>query len=164
MAGLLCLCNNGMGNSDVPSDSIAEIYRKEAIENAIINDMDLVDLSDDDFEYWYCQKCKRITVINNRTGHYLRSYSRVHEDEHPLFDEVASWQEILFYRDREFYDAIEENDKIKVGEFVQKYPSRYLVRLSPDETKAFVFAPQDKAYLFTYALDPKPDFDKLDGK
>ena len=60
------------------------------------------------------------------------------------------------------FSTIEENDKIKVGEFVQKYPSRYLARLSPDETKAFVFAPQDKAYLFTYVLDPKPDFEKLE--
>ena len=124
--------------------------------------MDLVDLSDDDFEYWYCQNCKRITVLNNKTGHYYRSYSRVIENEHPLFEEVASWQEIIFYRDREFYDAIEENDKIKVGEFMQKYPPRYSIRLSPDETHAFVFSPQDHSYLFTYRLDPKPDFSKLD--
>ena len=77
MAGLLCLCNNGMSNSDVPSDSIAEIYKIERIKESIENNMDLVDLSDDDFEYWYCQNCKRITVLNNKTGHYYRSYSRV---------------------------------------------------------------------------------------
>ncbi len=164
MAVLLCLCGEPMGGSQVPCDSIVEIYTKEAIDAKIANNTDFVDLWDKNYTYWYCPRCKRLTITEDSTRHYYRSYSRIHENEHPSFEEVASWQEILFYRDREFYDAIEENDKIKVGEFVQKYPSRYLVRLSPDETKAFVFAPQDKAYLFTYVLDPKPDFEKLDGK
>ena len=162
MAGLLCLCGEPMGGSQVPCDSVVEIYTKEAIDLEIANDTDFVDLWDKNYTYWYCPKCKKLTITEDSTGRYYRSYSRVIDHEHPLFAEVASWKEIIFYRDREFYDAIEENDKLKVGEFIRKYPPRYSIRLSPDETHAFVFSPQDHSYLFTYRLDPKPDFSKLD--
>ena len=162
MSRLICLCDNGMNNSTVPSDFIAEIYKPEAIAKAINEKMELIDLWDEELEYWYCQECKRITVINRKTGKYLCSYSRIVEENILSFSEVESWQELLFWRDKEFYDAIEEDDKLKVEEFIRKYPSRYLVRLSVDKSKALVFSPQTKKYLFSYILDPKPDFSKLD--
>ena len=162
MSRLICLCDSGMSNSDMPSDFIAEIYKPEAIAKAIDEKMELVDLWDETMEYWYCQECKRITVIDRKTCKYIRSYSRTVEAIHPVFSDVEQWQELLFWRDREFYEAIEEDDKRTVEDFVKKNPSRYLIRLSPDESKALVFSPQTKDYLFSYIQDPMPDFSKLD--
>jgi hypothetical protein len=49
-----------------------------------------------------------------------------------------------------------------VDEFLRNHPSRYLIKLSPDESKAFVFKPDTKEYLFTYVQDPMPDFSKYE--
>ncbi len=162
MSRLCCLCGNAMSNSDVPSDSIALIYTSSYISKCIAVQLALLDLWDDNYECWYCQKCKRITVIDRKTGKYLRSYLRVAEDRHLFFAEVETWQELMFWRDREWDNATEEDDKLTVEDFVKKYPSRYLIRLSPDESKALVFSPQTKDYLFSYIQDPMPDFSKLD--
>ena len=84
------------------------------------------------------------------------------EETHPEFAEVKDCQKIMFWRDEEFYNAIEETDKQKVDEFLRDHPSRYLIRLSLDESKAFVFKPETKEYLFTYVQDPMPDFSKFE--
>jgi len=158
MSRLGCLCGNGMSNSTVPSNSIAEIYKKEDFEKAIAEELELVDLWDEFQEFWYCPECKRITVINRNTGKYVRSYSRKKAEFPVQFETVKSWQELLFWRDQEFYDAIEEIEHRTVGDFVKCHPSRYLVRISQDLTLIHVFAPNTKEYLFSYVLDPTPDF------
>ena len=162
MAGLICLCEERMGGSACPNDNFVEIYTKEALEKEIQNGTDFIDLMDEIYTYWYCTKCKRLTLTLNETGQYYRSFSRVVEKKHPVFTEVAEWREYMFWRDREFYDAIEENDKQTVEEFLRDHPSRYLILLSPDESKAYVFSPKTKEYLFSYIQDPMPDFSILD--
>ena len=164
MAGLLCLCGAGMSNSTDPSENIAEIYTPESIRNAVDEKMELIDLWNEDLEFWYCQECKRLTVIDRKSWHYLRSYYRVKENKPPHLEDVISWQELLFWRDREFYDGIEEDERRTVADFVQKHPSRYLIRLSPDEKRALVFSPVTKEYLFSYLQDPTPVFVKERGE
>ena len=160
MSGLLCLCGNGMDNCTVPSDFIAEIYRKNALEKAISEEMELVELWDENLEFWYCQKCRRLTVIDRHSWKYLRSYSRKVLERPVQFAEVRDWQELFFWRDREFYDAIEEVAHQTVGEFVKQHPSRYEMRLSADEMIVHVFSRGERNYLFSYLLDPRPDFAK----
>ena len=158
MSRLLCLCDNGMENSTVPSDSIAEIYTTKAIAEAIGSKMELMDLCDEKYEYWYCQSCKRITVILRATGKYLASYSRVEGKDVPTSETLETWRELYFWRDREFYDATEAEWKITVEDFEKKHPSRYLIRLSPDEKTAYVFDHKTMEYLFAYIQDPMPEF------
>ena len=164
MAGLLCLCGCGMCDCTAPSENIVEIYPPNELKRAIDKKTELVDLRSEKLEYWYCQECKRITVIERTTGHYARSYARKQECPAPPFTEVSSWQELLFWRDREFYDGIEEDERRTVADFVQKHPSRYLIRLSPDEKRALVFSPVTKEYLFSYLQDPTPVFVKERGE
>ena len=164
MARLSCLCDAGMSNSTVPSENIAEIYTPESIRKAVDETMELIDLWNEDLEFWYCQECKRITVIDRKSWHYLRSYYRIKEQAPLPFKEVSSWRELLFWRDREFYDATEAEWKITVEDFVRKHPSRYLIRLSLDETRALVFSPATHEYLFSYLQDPTPDFVKERGE
>ncbi len=158
MSRLGCLCGNGMSNSTVPSDSIAEIYSRDDFEKAMAVKMELIDLWDENQEYWYCQKCRRITVIERKTGLYVSSYSRKVLDVTIQPEVIHDWQELLFWRDKEFYDAIEENEHITVGEFLRLHPSRYLARMASDRTTVHVFTPETQEYLFSYVLDPKPDF------
>lgn len=164
MSRLRCLCGNGMSNSTVPSDSIVEIYRKEDLNKAIEKRMELVDLWDEFREFWYCQVCKRITVINRRTGEYIHSYSRQTLDNSVEYDNILDWQELFFWRDHEFYDAIEEIEHRSVEDFVRRHPSRYLVRISHDLALVHVFSPHTMAYLFSYILDPSPDFAKKESQ
>ena len=71
MAGLLCLCGAVMSNSTAPSESIAEIHSPEALERG--KDIELWDFSDEQWEYWHCQACQRVTVIDGKTGKYSKS-------------------------------------------------------------------------------------------
>lgn len=158
MSRIACLCGNGMSNSMVPSKSMAEIYRKMDLENAISQKMELIDLWDENQEFWYCQECWRITVVNRKSGQYVSSYSRRRQAIAVPFVEVLMWEELMFWRDQEFYDAIEENEHISVVDFIMYHPSRYLVRISPDLTLAHVFSPIDRDYLFSYFMDSKPVF------
>ncbi len=147
-----------MSNSTAPSDFIAEIYRKDDFEKAVAVEMELVDLWDEFREFWYCQECKRITVIDRKIGNYACSYSRKKLATPVLFETIRDWQELLYWRDQEFYDAIEESVHRTVGDFVKFHPSRYNVRISPDFTLVHVFASRTGEYLFSYVLDETPDF------
>lgn len=156
MAGLLCLCGAVMSNSTAPSESIAEIHSPEALERG--KDIELWDFSDEQWEYWHCQACQRVTVIDGKTGKYSKSYSRRMEQQPPCLDTLGEWQTLYYWSDREFYDGIEEEEKRTLGDFVQKHPPRYVIRLSPDESKAHVFRTDTKEYQCTYVRDPPPDF------
>ena len=158
MAGLLCLCGAGMNNCTVPSDSIAEIYPKEELDKAIANGVELIDLWNEKWEFWYCQECKRITVIDRNTGKYVRSYFRRKQITPISFSSVVAWKELFFWRDKEFYDATESSWHLTVGDFVKCHPSRYIIRISTDLSIAHVFAQQTKDYLFSYRIDPTPEF------
>ncbi len=158
MGGLLCLCGNGMSDISYPSENIAEIYTREDFEKAASKQMELVDLSDSNQEYWYCQICQRLTVIDRKSGKYKCSYSRKTLPGTIMFENVKDWQELFYWGDKEFFDAIEDTEHVTVGEFLELHPPRYLVRISPDRTIAHIFKPCDKEYLFSYVLDPKPDF------
>lgn len=158
MAGLLCLCGVGMNNCTVPSDFIVEIYKKEDFDKAIANKTELIDLWNEKWEFWFCQECKRITVIARNTGKYVRSYFRTKESTAIEYSSVADWSEIYFWCDKEFYDATEASWHITVGEFIKRHPSRYLVRLASDQTVAHIFSPQSREYLFSYRVDSTPDF------
>ena len=160
MAGLLCLCGVGMNNCTVPSDFIVELYSKEDLDKAIANKTELIDLQNEKSEFWYCQECKRITVIDRKTGKYVRSYFRTKQTPQVTICSVHDWSEIYFWSDKEFYDATEECWHVTVGEFIKSHPSRYLVRLADDLTVAHIFSPQSQEYLFSYCLDPTPDFVK----
>lgn len=158
MAGLLCLCGNGMSNTTVPSDSIIEIYRPRDIALAIHQETKLIDLWDEKTEYWYCQKCKRVTLIQRKTSKYLCSYSRIHSIPPPKIETLQGFSPLLFWKDDDFYIATEEDWIITVEDFVKQTPSRYEIRLSPDESKAHVFRTDTKEYQCTYVRDPPPDF------
>ncbi len=158
MAGLLCLCGNGMSNTTVPSDSIIEIYRPGDITLAIDQETKLIDLWDEKIEYWYCHKCKRITLIERKTSKYKSSYSRIHSIPSPNMKILQGFSPLFFWRDNDFYRATEEDWEITVKDFVKRTPPHYIIRLSPDESKAHVFRTDTKEYQCTYVRDPPPDF------
>lgn len=164
MSGLKCLCGKNMHFIEVPSEVIVGLYTDKIIENAIQTNALLVDLYDDDYEYWYCPKCKRITEISHATRKYTRSYFKKIENEVPELNELSQWQNITFYRDKETYDAVESDDSITVQEFLRIHPSRYIIRLSPDETRALVYTPKDHSYLFSYLLEPMPDWENQEER
>ena len=155
MAGLLCICGNGMSSSMAPSENLAEIYTKEALEKVVAEGMELLDLMDEDWEYWFCPKCKRVTVINRKTWKYTCSYFPRKVKSPVALEPLQGWQEIFFWHDKDFYDAIEDSTHVTVKDFMVQHPSRYLIRLSPDKSVAHVFSSQDGQYLFCYAQDPK---------
>ncbi|MBO4618889.1 MAG: hypothetical protein J5654_02150 [Victivallales bacterium] len=164
MAVLICLCGERMGGSACPNDNFVEIYRREFIDQEIQKNLEFMDLWNKDYIFWYCPVCKRLTLTSIPRKTYDRSYIRTIEEIHPEFAEVSSWQEILFWRDWEFYNAIEADAHQPLAQFVRENPPRYLIRLSPDETTAHVFRPDSHEYLFSYVQEPMPDFEKLDGK
>ncbi len=140
-----------------------EICRKEDFEKAVAEEWDLVDLCDEVREFWYCQECKRITVIHRRKGKYMSAVFFREKREFPVsLDTAQNWQELLFWRDKEFYDAIEESEHRTVGDFVKAHPSRYLVRISRDLALVPVFSTQTKAYLFSYVKDSTQDSTVVD--
>jgi hypothetical protein len=155
MAGLLCICGNGMSNSEMPSENIAEIYTKDALEKAIAEKVELIDLWNDNWEYWFCPLCKRVTVVNRKTRRYTCSYSCQNVKSPVTLKSLQGWEEIFFWHDKDFVDATEASPHVTVKDFMVQHPSRYLIRLSPDKSVAHVFSSQDGQYLFCYAQDPK---------
>ena len=153
MSRLLCKCGHGMSNSDVPSDSIVEIFRPKEIASAISNRMELIDLWNKQVQFWYCQHCKRITLINNNTGRYIKSYIKASEDNVKPFSEHSDWDELIFYRDCEIYNATEAIWHITVEQFMKMHSTRYKVILSPSEEIVRVFHPYTNEYLFSYQED-----------
>lgn len=123
MSKLKCTCGNGMSNSDVPSINIIRVFKEANIKLALdetpnVTLFDYETSDGDGFEYWYCQDCKRVHVVENiPNGTVVRRYQLADSEEEASIDGMEA---IYVFSATEIYDAEEESFDLTLGNYIEQ--------------------------------------------
>lgn len=140
MARLKCVCGAGLSNTNAPSENILYVFTKAEVNNAIINNAEitLYDFEtgkNGEYEYWYCQNCKRVMVVERKPcGRLIDSYSSCSSCE------VVSEQELTaFYvfSDIDIYNAEENDTNLSLSDFIDQYGEEHLRFITADKKNVF---------------------------
>lgn len=140
MARLKCVCGVGLSNTNAPSDNILYVFTKAEVNNAINDD---VEISLYDFEtsinreheYWYCQDCKRVMVVERKPcGRLTDSYSICSSYESVIERDLT---EIYVFSDIDIYNAEEEDINLSLSDFIQRYGEEHLWFITADKKNVY---------------------------
>lgn len=167
MARLACRCGEGMYTSDDPSPYIVYVYYKNEADDAI-KDNPGITLHDfltgwderhgcnrdymnrsEPVDYWFCPICKRVYEVQYIPGgRWLSIYRRL-EVASP--ESIAGWKQIYFMKDKDVYEATEENWEILLSDYLRQH-SDIMYYLSPNEKIVHAVDSTSKV-LYSYMLE-----------
>ncbi|MBR6228376.1 MAG: hypothetical protein IKQ97_01405 [Eubacterium sp.] len=117
---------------------------------AIYDTYDYDDHPEEEYDLWYCDKCKGLVVFtyDNRMRYdYVYSESAPNDLE---FD-TTIWEEYYALRDDEFFDEfIDLCEKKTPWEVLTTYKFRKKYRLSPDKKTIFAYEAEENRLEFVY--------------
>lgn len=152
MARLKCICGAGLSNTNAPSDNILYIFTKKDVDNAIQSNASIT-LYDFEtsinviHEYWYCQICKRVMIVERKPcGKLIDSYSSCQSDE------VKSEQDLtMFYAfsDVDIYNAEEDDMSLLLSDFINQHGKDHLFFATHDKKK-ILKSSHDSNYMLIY--------------
>lgn len=140
MARLKCICGAGLSNTDAPSDNTLYIFTKAEVDNAINNNSEitLYDFEtgiNGEYEYWHCQDCKRVMVVERKPcGRLTDSYIRCSSSELVSEQELT---EFYVFSDIDVYNAEEDDINISLSDFIHQYGEEHLRFITADKKNVF---------------------------
>ncbi len=167
MARLGCLCGHTMSNTSCPCECEIYVYYEKEILDAIAYNPELTWMDfqtdwdelheckkmymqrNDNLEYWFCPKCKRVYEVSNTYNRWVRVYKRT--EEIPKVS-TEGWGKIYVYTDLEEDPITEDNVDITVKDFFRCFPYKFKFRLSPDEKTVIAYNMKGKE-AFAYELE-----------
>ena len=168
MARLGCRCGKSMYTSDDPSPCIVDVYYKTEVDKAI-NDDPTITLHNfmlgwdekntcqreymerpEPVEYWFCPACKRVYEVQSFSGgRWLRVYKRTDSKKPEGYD---GWKQIYVITDTDVYVAYENNEDVRLSDYLQQHDS-VLYYLSSDEKLVHAVDKSSSKVLFSYVLE-----------
>ena len=140
MARLKCVCGSGLSNTNAPSDNILYVFTKAEVDNAINNNAEitLYDFEtciNEGYEYWYCQDCKRVMVVERKPcGRLIDSYSSCSSCE-AVSEQALT--EFYVFSDIDIYNAEEEDINLLLSVFIHQYGEEHLRFITADKKNVF---------------------------
>ena len=140
MARLKCVCGAGLSNTTAPSDNILYIFTKVEVDNAINNNAEitLYDFEtgvNEEYEYWYCQECKRVLVVERKPcGRLIDSYISCSSCEAVSEQELT---EFYVFSDIDIYDAEEDDINLSLSDFIDQYGEEHLRFITSDKKNVY---------------------------
>lgn len=140
MARLMCSCGAGLSNSNAPSNNVLYLFAKSDVDSALLSDKNitLYDYetgNEDEFEFWYCPSCKRVSVVENvPNGRVIGRYS-----VSSICEEMDLQNLIAFYvfGDVDIYNAEENNPYILLSEFIIQHGDANLYYTDASKSKVY---------------------------
>lgn len=155
MARLKCVCGAGLSNTTAPSDNILYVFTKVEVDNAINNNSEitLYDFEtgiNEEYEYWYCQDCKRVMVVERKPcGRLIDSYSSCSSCEAVSEQELT---EFYVFSDIDIYNVEEDDINISLSDFIHQYGEEHLRFITADKKKVFKIS-QDNILKLIYTKE-----------
>ena len=140
MARLKCVCGAGLSNTNAPSDNNLYVFTKAEVDNAIANNAEvtLYDFEtgiNGEYEYWYCQDCKRVMVVERKPcGRLIDSYSRCSSCEVVSEQELS---EFYVFSDIDVYNAEEDDINISLSDYIHQYGEEHLYFITDDKKNIY---------------------------
>lgn len=140
MARLKCVCGAGLSNTNAPSENILYVFTRTEVDNAINNNskITLYDFETDinrEYEFWYCQDCKRVMVVERKPcGRIIDSYNICSSRETVSEQDLT---EIYVFSDIDIYNAEEDNIKLLLSAFIHQYGEEHLHLVSSDKKNIY---------------------------
>lgn len=140
MARLMCSCGAGLSNSNAPSNNVLYVFAKPDVDDVLFSDANitLYDFEtgiEDDFEFWYCPKCKRVSVVENVPGgRVVERYSVNSSCEETDLQNLAAF---YVFGDVDIYNAEENNPNILLSEFILQNGDANLYYTDASKSKVY---------------------------
>lgn len=140
MARLKCVCGAGLSNTTAPSDNILYVFTKAEVDNAINNNsgITLYDFEtgiNGEYEYWYCQDCKRVMVVERKPcGRLIDSYRSCSSFEAVIEQDLT---EFYVFSDIDIYNAEEDDINISLSDFIDQYGEERLWFITSDRKNVY---------------------------
>lgn len=140
MSKLKCTCGNGMSNSNVPSINIINVFKEANVKSALdespkVTLFDFETSDSDGFEYWYCQDCKRVHVVENiPNGTVVKRYQSVDSEKETS---INGMEAIYVFSETEIYDAEEENIDLTLGDYIDQNQESHVYYIDDHAEKVY---------------------------
>ena len=152
MARLKCICGAGLSNTNAPSDNILYVISKTDVDNAIqknagITLYDFETSINGSHEYWYCQICKRVMVVERKPcGKLIDSYSISQSSE---TKHVQDFTMFYAFSDEDIYNAEEDDLNLLLSDFINQHGEEHLFFATPDKKEIYKSS-QNNGYILIY--------------
>lgn len=151
MARLKCVCGAGLSNTNAPSENIIYAFTKDEVDTAIKNNsrITLYDFEtgfSGEHEYWYCQDCKRVMVVERKPcGRLIDSYCSCSSCEEANEQDL---KQFYAFSDDDIYNAEEDDINILLSEFINQHGDEHSYFIAADKKNVYKLAQDSKYKLF----------------